>query len=134
MHNSHLLQRHFHDNPLLLQEGHGNITAAGDHCATRHHGPFSCSPSKNKYRNVVTRARREKLARSRHFLNWKRYQHSVTDTERENILSLEKSYCQLWQNSAKKQKTIYDFFFFKKKVVFRTNRSPIFNVLFSPLP
>jgi hypothetical protein len=41
-------------------------------------------------------------------------QHSVTDTDRENILSLEKSYFQLRQNSAKKQKTMYDFFYLKK--------------------
>jgi hypothetical protein len=33
------------------------------------------------------------------------YVHSVTDTDRENILSFEKSYFQLRQNSAKKQKT-----------------------------
>jgi hypothetical protein len=38
------------------------------------------------------------------------YAHSVTDTDRENILSLEKSDLQLRQNSAKKQKTMYDFF------------------------
>jgi hypothetical protein len=37
--------------------GSGNIAAAGDSCATRHDGPLSCSPSRNKYRNVVTRAR-----------------------------------------------------------------------------
>jgi hypothetical protein len=30
--------------------------------------------------------------------------------DRENIWSLEKSYFQLRQNSAKKQKTMYDFF------------------------
>jgi hypothetical protein len=39
------------------------------------------------------------------------YAHSVTDADRENILSLEKSYFQLRQNSSKKQKTMYDFFF-----------------------
>jgi hypothetical protein len=71
-HMSRLLQRHFHGNPLLLQGGHGKIAAAGDSSATRHHGPLYCSPSTNKYRNVVTRARREKLARSQHLLNWKR--------------------------------------------------------------
>jgi hypothetical protein len=38
------------------------------------------------------------------------YAHSVTDADRENILRLEKSYFQLRQNSAKKQKTVYDFF------------------------
>jgi hypothetical protein len=38
------------------------------------------------------------------------YQHSVTDADREHILGLEKSYFQLRQNSAKKQKTVYDFF------------------------
>jgi hypothetical protein len=38
------------------------------------------------------------------------YQHSVTDADREHILGLEKSYFQLRQNSAKKQKTMYDFF------------------------
>jgi hypothetical protein len=38
------------------------------------------------------------------------YAHSVSDADRENILSLEKSYFQLRQNSAKKQKTMYDFF------------------------
>jgi hypothetical protein len=38
------------------------------------------------------------------------YQHSVTDADRENILSLEKSYFQLRQNSSKKQKTMNDFF------------------------
>jgi hypothetical protein len=38
------------------------------------------------------------------------YAHSVTDADCENILSLGKSYFQLRQNSAKKQKTMYDFF------------------------
>ena len=38
------------------------------------------------------------------------YAQSVSDADRENTLSLEKSYFQLRQNSAKKQKTIYDFF------------------------
>jgi hypothetical protein len=76
---------------------------------------------------VVTRVRNEKLARSLHLLNWKcalhaktyeavekvkavLYAHSVTDVDREHILGLEKSYFQLRQNSAKKQKTMYDFF------------------------
>jgi hypothetical protein len=43
------------------------------------------------------------------------YAHSVPDADHENILSLKKSYFQLRQNSAKKQKTMYDFFFVKKK-------------------
>jgi hypothetical protein len=38
------------------------------------------------------------------------YAHSVSDADRENILGLEKSYFQLRQNSAKKQKTMYNFF------------------------
>ena len=38
------------------------------------------------------------------------YAQSVSDTDHENILSLEKSYFQLRQNSAKKQKTMYDLF------------------------
>jgi hypothetical protein len=38
------------------------------------------------------------------------YTQSGRDTDRENILSLEKSYFQLRQNSAKKQRTLYDFF------------------------
>jgi hypothetical protein len=38
------------------------------------------------------------------------YAHSVTDEDRERILGLEKSYFQLRQNSAMKQKTMYDFF------------------------
>jgi hypothetical protein len=38
------------------------------------------------------------------------YAHSVTDANRERILGLEKSYFQLRQNSAKKQKTMYDLF------------------------
>jgi hypothetical protein len=38
------------------------------------------------------------------------YAHSVTDADREHTLGLEKSYFQLRQNSAKKQKTMYDFF------------------------
>jgi hypothetical protein len=38
------------------------------------------------------------------------YAQSVSDADRDNILSLEKSYLQLRQNSAKKQKTMYDFF------------------------
>jgi hypothetical protein len=42
------------------------------------------------------------------------YAHSVTDTGREHILGLEKSYFQLRQNSVKKQKTMYDFFGLKK--------------------
>jgi hypothetical protein len=46
------------------------------------------------------------------------YAQSVSDADRENILSLEKSYFQLRQNSAKKQKTVYDFFCLKKKSSF----------------
>jgi hypothetical protein len=42
------------------------------------------------------------------------YAHSVTDADRERILGLEKSYFQLRQNSAMKQKTMYDFFRLKK--------------------
>src|SRR5215510_5649422 len=38
------------------------------------------------------------------------YAQSVSDADHENILSLEKSYFQLRQNYAKKQKTMYDFF------------------------
>ena len=38
------------------------------------------------------------------------YAQSGSDTDGENILSLEKSYFQLRQNSAKKQRTMYDFF------------------------
>jgi hypothetical protein len=34
------------------------------------------------------------------------YAHSVTDADLENILSVEKSYFQLRQNSTKKQKTM----------------------------
>jgi hypothetical protein len=43
------------------------------------------------------------------------YVHSVTDADHEHILGLEKSYFQLRQNSAKKQKIMYDIFLFKKK-------------------
>jgi hypothetical protein len=43
-----------------------------------------------------------------------RYAHSVTDADHEHILGLEKSYFQLRQNSAKKQKTMCDFFCLKK--------------------
>jgi hypothetical protein len=42
------------------------------------------------------------------------YAHSVTDADLERILGLEKSYFQLRQNSAIKQKTMYDFFLLKK--------------------
>jgi hypothetical protein len=42
------------------------------------------------------------------------YAHSVSNADRENILSLEKSYFQLRQNSAKKQKTMYNYFLLKK--------------------
>ena len=38
------------------------------------------------------------------------YAQSGSNVDRENILSLEKSYFQLRQNSAKKQRTMYDFF------------------------
>jgi hypothetical protein len=38
------------------------------------------------------------------------YAHSLTDADCENILSLKKSYFQLRKNSAKKQKTMYNFF------------------------
>jgi hypothetical protein len=38
------------------------------------------------------------------------YTHSVTDTDRERILGLEKSYFQLRKNFAMKQKTRYDYF------------------------
>jgi hypothetical protein len=44
------------------------------------------------------------------------YTHSVTDADREHILSLEKLYFQLRQNSAMKQKTMYDFICLKKLV------------------
>jgi hypothetical protein len=43
------------------------------------------------------------------------YAQSVSNRDRGNILSLEKSYFQLWQNYSKKQKTMYDFFVKKKK-------------------
>jgi hypothetical protein len=43
-----------------------------------------------------------------------RYAHSVNDADCEHILGLEKSYFQLRQKSAKKQKTMYDFFRLKK--------------------
>src|SRR5215510_7856644 len=51
------------------------------------------------------------------------YGQSVSDADRENIVSIGKSYFQLRQNSAKKQKTMYDFFMLKK-VVSRINRFP----------
>src|SRR5215471_2980948 len=57
------------------------------------------------------------------------YAQSVSDADRENIVSLEKSYFQLRQNSAKKQKTMYDFFCLKK-VVSRINHFPAFIVCF----
>ena len=38
------------------------------------------------------------------------YAQSGSDMDRENILRLEKLYFQLRQNSAKKQRTMYDFF------------------------
>jgi hypothetical protein len=38
------------------------------------------------------------------------YAHSVTDADRESIFGIKKSYFQLRQNSAMKQKTMYDFF------------------------
>jgi hypothetical protein len=57
------------------------------------------------------------------------YAQSVSDADRENILSLEKAYFQLRQNSAKRQKTMYDFFFVKN-VVSRINRFPAFIVCF----
>jgi hypothetical protein len=38
------------------------------------------------------------------------YAQSATDADCEHILGLEKSYFQFRQNSAKKQKTMYDFF------------------------
>jgi hypothetical protein len=38
------------------------------------------------------------------------YEHSVTDADCEHTLGLEKSYFQLRHNSAKKQKTMYDYF------------------------
>ena len=44
------------------------------------------------------------------------YVQSGSDADRKNILRLEKSYFQLKQNSAKKQRTMYDFFC--SKVVF----------------
>jgi hypothetical protein len=50
------------------------------------------------------------------------YAHSVIDANRENILSLEKSYFQLRQNFTKKQKTI------NRLIVSHIHR------LFSPLP
>jgi hypothetical protein len=58
------------------------------------------------------------------------YVHSVTDADRENILSLEKSYFKLRQNSAKKQTTMYDFFCLKK-VVSGLTVSPYSSFVFS---
>jgi hypothetical protein len=55
------------------------------------------------------------------------YAHSVTD-----ILGLQKSYFQLRQNSAKKQKTMYDFFV--KRSGFPDQSFPHIHRLFSPLP
>jgi hypothetical protein len=60
------------------------------------------------------------------------YAHSVTDTDRERILGLEKSYFQMRQNSATKQKTMYDFFR-KKSGVSDFSFSRIFRLL-SPVP
>src|SRR5215510_14337326 len=57
------------------------------------------------------------------------YAQSVSNADCENILSLKKSYFQLRQNSAKKQKTIYDFFLLKK-VVSHINRFPAFIICF----
>jgi hypothetical protein len=50
------------------------------------------------------------------------YVQSGSDVNRENILSLEKLYFQLRQNSAKKQRTVYDFFLLKRS---------FFNVMYS---
>jgi hypothetical protein len=41
------------------------------------------------------------------------YAQSGSDADRENVLSPEKSYFQLRQNSAKKQRAMYDFFLSK---------------------
>jgi hypothetical protein len=60
------------------------------------------------------------------------YAHSVTDADREHILGLEKSYFQLRQNFAKKQKTMYDFFV--KKGGLPDLPFPRIHHLFSPLP
>jgi hypothetical protein len=60
------------------------------------------------------------------------YLHSVNDADRENIISLEKSYFQLWQNSAKKQNTMYNFFVSKKWFP-RLIVSPHSFVYFTPL-
>ena len=49
------------------------------------------------------------------------YAQSGSDADRENILSFEKSFFHLRQNSAKKQRTMYEFYY---KVVF-------FNVMYS---
>jgi hypothetical protein len=61
------------------------------------------------------------------------YAHSVTDADREHVLSLKKSYFQLGQSSAKKQKTMYDGFFGKKRG-FPDLLFPRIYRLFSPLP
>jgi hypothetical protein len=60
------------------------------------------------------------------------YAHSVTDAGRECILGLEKSYFQLRQNSAMKQKTMYDFF--RLKIGFSDFSFSHIFCLFSPLP
>jgi hypothetical protein len=56
------------------------------------------------------------------------YADSVSDLDRENLLSLEKSYFRLRQNYAKKQKTMYDFLL--KNVVSRINSFPAFIICF----
>jgi hypothetical protein len=60
------------------------------------------------------------------------YAHSVTDADRERILGHEKSHFQLRQNSAKKQKTMYDFFV--KKSGFPDFPFPRIRRPFSPVP
>jgi hypothetical protein len=76
---------------IILQSLHEQIQKCGNVCKKRKTGKES------------TFAELEMV-----LFTW--YQHSVTDADRENNLSLEKSYFQLRQNSAKKQKTMYNFF------------------------
>jgi hypothetical protein len=105
---------------------HANGGAKQTNCGSTRSVEDKCKEDENEQDMVPSFAETyEALEKVKAFF----YAHSVKDADRENILSLKKSYFQMRQNSAKKEKTMYDFFLFKK-VVFRINRFPTFIVCF----
>jgi hypothetical protein len=117
-HKSLLLQRHFRGNPLLIQEGRGNIAVAGDLCYTPS-WPVILQSLYEQIQKCGNACKKRKTGKELKFaeletvlFTW--YQHSVTDSDRGNILSLE-SHVFNWGKILPRSKRQCTTFFVKKK-------------------